>query len=766
MDDKLYYVESPDEQVLGPMTMMHVLEGVAAGVILESARICEVGEQEWVYLSDVAYTREGDSDPDEAAASAEQYFGRQETRDEGPEAELEVMHGSAWQADSARAPEPEPSRDDPFVNAGAYGEGAGTSNDDGFAEAAGASRADSLAEAAGASRADSFAEAAGPMEADEPIEAGEPLLDPEFLAEEPYVEEVALSASRPDGFDAPFDENESGTHAPLRPAGEDGRRRPKWLVPALAALLVPAFVGAWLFTGRPLPFVASGESAPAPAPEVSPLQQARELLVSGQAAEAQLRYERILSEDPANPAALHGRGMAAMAAGDAQTAVESLEQACSSADARPAWTADLAQALNVAGRKDSALQRMGAYLADHPEDRDNQVARLDWLLESGRSAEAARLYTGLAKDNPVNAFSQYLAGLALAEDPAAETYLRRSIELDPAQGDAHAALGRLLAVKGDAAAAKESLRRASERRPASAEERALLASLDKATAPAPAPVPPPAPKAVAKPAPQPPVTASAARPAQSAPEPAPAPPPAPRPEFSTFAAKIRDALDGERFESARNILSEARKAAGNGRDARNNAGLWEGIIAFEEGRFDDALARFQALDPEASYSASGFGNGAAANWTARVWFAKGDVRKAVAALDGVGPADPDEYAMARLWEGLALATLGMDDLAARTWERIPGDVGARVRASGRGAVKSAELLTGVISEKDYRTAVAPLAGFGNDMYFFLAYAAQRKADRDTARENFTRAVEESAGREFPYHLARAQITGEGILGDD
>ncbi|MBZ0269888.1 hypothetical protein K8I85_17185, partial [bacterium] len=58
MDDKLYYVEGPQGEVLGPMTMIQVLEGIAAGAILESARICGVGEQEWISLGDVAYTRE------------------------------------------------------------------------------------------------------------------------------------------------------------------------------------------------------------------------------------------------------------------------------------------------------------------------------------------------------------------------------------------------------------------------------------------------------------------------------------------------------------------------------------------------------------------------------------------------------------------------------------------------------------------------------------------------------------------------------------
>ena len=40
----------PDGQILGPMNMIHIIEGIAEGVILETARICEVGAQEWVPL--------------------------------------------------------------------------------------------------------------------------------------------------------------------------------------------------------------------------------------------------------------------------------------------------------------------------------------------------------------------------------------------------------------------------------------------------------------------------------------------------------------------------------------------------------------------------------------------------------------------------------------------------------------------------------------------------------------------------------------------
>jgi hypothetical protein len=117
--------------------------------------------------------------------------------------------------------------------------------------------------------------------------------------------------------------------------------------------------------------------------------------------------------------------------------------------------------------------------------------------------------------------------------------------------------------------------------------------------------------------------------------------------------------------------------------------------------------------------------------------------------------------MAQLWEGVALSALGMQDLAQRTWSRVKDDVQGDVGASGRAAVRSAEFLTGALAEKDYQTAVAPVPDFANDMHFFLGWAV-RATDADAARNHFKDALDASRGREFPWPLAQAEMSGTGI----
>ncbi|MGQ0721812.1 MAG: tetratricopeptide repeat protein, partial [Candidatus Eiseniibacteriota bacterium] len=550
------------------------------------------------------------------------------------------------------------------------------------------------------------------------------------------------------------------------PAGQSGGR-PRWILPVAAALAVPILgLVFWVVAGQfAKPDKTEAEvAAESPA---SAMQEAKDLLDSGKAKEALAAYQRIAGEEPDNASAHRGAGQAALLAGDAQLAVEHLEKACELRDDRPVWLTDLAEALHASGRAESAIQKLGAYLEDHPEDLAWQQIRLEWMLAGGRDADAERTYEALARANPEGAFEQYLAGLAVGNESRAETYLRRSIELDSSNADAHVALARSLALHGETPEAIASLERAFQVRPGTPEEQAFLASLERARAaktPEAAKKPEPAPAEKAEP----PVVAKASpsKPAD-APKPKPAAPektPAPKAEsLADRLDRVRAALAEERFADAKDALARARSELGSSAEVQRNVALWEGIVAFEEERFADALRTFESLDAEASYRAGGWGTGSVANWIARVHFATGDVRKAVAALDAVGPTDPDEYAVARLWEGVALASLGMGDLASRTWERIPADVGARVGGPGKAAVKSAELLTGSISEKDYRTAVQPVRDFQNDMHFFLAYAARRKDDPETARQHLVESVEASAGREFPYHVARAEMTGEGKL---
>ncbi|MCA9752954.1 MAG: tetratricopeptide repeat protein, partial [Gemmatimonadetes bacterium] len=239
----------------------------------------------------------------------------------------------------------------------------------------------------------------------------------------------------------------------------------------------------------------------------------------------------------------------------------------------------------------------------------------------------------------------------------------------------------------------------------------------------------------------------------------------PKDDVSARLASVRRALTQGDFRGAHALIENAMTDFAADADARRNVQLWTGILAFEEGRLDEALATFRGLDASASYEASGFGAGTVANWEARVLLAQGDVRGAIAALDGVGADDPNEYAAARLWEGMALASLGMTELAERTWERLPSDMGSRVSGAGQGAVKSAEFLAGAIADKDYRTAVSSIDGYQNDMYFFLGWRARQEKQLDVARDNYRKVLDSSRGHEFPFDLARSEIDGKGLGGE-
>ncbi len=81
-------------------------------------------------------------------------------------------------------------------------------------------------------------------------------------------------------------------------------------------------------------------------------------------------------------------------------------------------------------------------------------------------------------------------------------------------------------------------------------------------------------------------------------------------------------------------------------------------------------------------------------------------------------------------------------------------------------MQTAQFLTGAISEKDYRGAVSPVATYQNDMHWFLAWAARKSDDPELARTHWQKAMEESQGREFPFHLAQSEVAGEGILTGD
>ncbi|MFN8178477.1 MAG: tetratricopeptide repeat protein [bacterium] len=785
MDDKLFYVESPEGQVLGPMPLIQVLEGVAAGAVQDDARICEVGGSEWVSLSDVAYTRDDVAD---SHAVEEESLEISHAPESALQAVEEVsQQSSAWIEPPRKQSEP-------------------------------ARRPSS----------DRLAAPRAPTPLSTPGLRHAPDLEPTVRLEyEPTVrlspaadraaEPVEAAARPPSGdFSLRMSQADESAPAPDDFAPPEERRAPPFLMPLAIAGAVAVIAGIYFAASGKLSSahkpeaktaVAAATAAPA-APD--PVEagwnalnakddtKALELLTAAVKAKpddahahhglglaalatedvelAVTNLQRAAALDPKNAALRVDLGRAQMKAGHPELAVEEAEKARSidssdvsvllllgranaaqghaneAVEALTAYTQkapkdvdarrDLARALASAGRVETAIHEVEPYLDAHPEDKEMQVTRLDWMLSIGQRVPAARLYGPPADKHPDDAFAQYLAGRAGEGTEKGVAHLTQSVALDPSNRDAWIALGRAQAALGKNADAARAFEHAFTLGAPSAEETKLLAGLKKAA---------PAGIQVASKA-----GAESAAPAGPPPTATVAPP-----KVSTIAdrvGEVRRALAREDVRAARRALDAAANEL-HGPEADRNLALWGAVVDFQEGHYDAAQKAFEKLDASATYV--GFGAGAVANWLGRVQLARGDIRGAINSFDQVGPDDPDEYATAQLWEGVALSSLGMTDLAQRTWTRVKDDVQGKVGAQARAAVSSAQFLAGAIAEKDFRTAVAPVPEFENDMHFFLGWAV-RTTNADAARAHFQEALETSHGHEFPWQLAESEIAGTGI----
>jgi hypothetical protein len=97
------------------------------------------------------------------------------------------------------------------------------------------------------------------------------------------------------------------------------------------------------------------------------------------------------------------------------------------------------------------------------------------------------------------------------------------------------------------------------------------------------------------------------------------------------------------------------------------------------------------------------------------------------------------------------------------WKQMPEEVGTLVQGPGKGAVKTAQYLSGVLGEKEYLSSVSSISDFQNDMHYFLGRAAKNRDDASKALGHFQRAMESSRGREFPYGLALRETSPSDTL---
>ena len=870
--------------------MMHILEGVAAGAVLEEARICEVGAADWVELADVAYTRHGPSrgnlamprlddavvtgaaseeptaTPAAEAPDSENLFAQPAEPEGDPvwaaefEDALAALESEALEStedaepiDRTDFPEPELQGLPDTWNANATPAAAAPAPaPEPTFEAAPSSMFDAAFDAAldAVGGSSGMPQAATPPSHDdgpqwvehtprEPQPAFiEPPLHPQ-REEMPIEDTIVVGTPRSEASpEFALQMEHAGEEAPVEATEAPARRLPV-PIPVLVAVALAALGGVYVLASGKLGPVKSpprpAATASAPATD-DPVRDGWAALNNGRNDQALQLLTGAVEAQPDNAHAHHGLGLAALAGGKLDVASAHLEKAielspkeavlhvdlgrvrlrearyelaieeaqraqaldatdvsallvlgrahagakrpneavkalAAFVDASPKNVEarrDLALALADAGRAGPAAEALGPYLDAHPQDRDMQQQRLDWMLAIGQDAAAAKLYP---MDDKKSAFAQYLAGAARIGSDDAVACLDRAVELDPNLRDAWVRRADAYAAVGRPKDAAESMQRAFALAPGSGAEKKLLAQWAAAVGSKPV-------VAVAKPEPRTPeptptppaVAAAQTEPTQAAATSAPTAlptldtPPVAKPAAPAAAVTLADRVEDIRRALGRADFTGARRTVEAGRaelrdaESMRNLALWNAIVDFESGDLAAAQTGLESLDATASYV--GFGKGAAANWLGRVLLVRGQARAAIGAFDQVPAEDPNEYAAAQLWEGVAMSALGMQDLATRTWGRVREDVGGRVGPSGKAWVQSADFLTGAIAEKDYRTALSSSPEFENDMYFFLGWAS--RSDAGTAKAHFQEAMQASRGKEFPYHLAEAQVAGAGL----
>ncbi|WP_035693502.1 tetratricopeptide repeat protein [Azospirillum halopraeferens] len=195
------------------------------------------------------------------------------------------------------------------------------------------------------------------------------------------------------------------------------------------------------------------------------------LLDAGRGPEAEPLYQRVLAARQEHPAALHGYGRLAAAAGRPDIGAHLIARAIAAGGGTAARHRDHARALHALGAAAEAAEAYGAALAIDPADPESRGARGVLLLTLGRAAEAEAALAGAAAQAADWAglhANRALALHALGRHADAAAALRRALALDPALAEAWNTLASLRPGE-DAAAAARCAGRALCVRPAYAE---------------------------------------------------------------------------------------------------------------------------------------------------------------------------------------------------------------------------------------------------------------------------------------------------------
>jgi len=198
------------------------------------------------------------------------------------------------------------------------------------------------------------------------------------------------------------------------------------------------------------------------------LKLAKTQLRSGKVAEAAVMYQRVLVENPRCGEAVHFLGLAAMAGGKLDEALELVQKSIELEDGKPEFHNNLATVLGQMGRTTESLgaaQRAIDLKDDFPEVWSNKGVALEKLGRTDEAIDAYRRAVDLRSD-----YGEALANLGNAlsrvgQHDEAITRLRRAAELRPRDSGARKSLGNALRRAGRPMEAVTAYRMATEINP-------------------------------------------------------------------------------------------------------------------------------------------------------------------------------------------------------------------------------------------------------------------------------------------------------------
>lgn len=174
------------------------------------------------------------------------------------------------------------------------------------------------------------------------------------------------------------------------------------------------------------------------------LSQAYRLLRQGDLARADAAFDTVLRQSPAHPAALHGRGIAALQNGQPARALKWLTKAIAGDTGNPELLVNLAVTLNALGRHIEALDYLDRALAIDGQNRQALIGHARTLKHLDRLDEAMAAAQRLTRQYPGEADMHWYAGLVLhrldRNDEAVAAF-EAALQIEPDHRNALAGLG-------------------------------------------------------------------------------------------------------------------------------------------------------------------------------------------------------------------------------------------------------------------------------------------------------------------------------------